>query len=72
MYLKVEKGNRILVRVGGGYIAIEEFINQYTDEEVEKIARRDVLHRFVQKAAVQAIAAHQSVGSREQSPIRSP
>ena len=37
VYIKVEKGDRILVRVGGGYMSIEEFIWQYTPEEVEKI-----------------------------------
>ena len=26
VYIKVEKGDRILVRVGGGYMNIEEFI----------------------------------------------
>jgi len=37
VYVKVEKGERILVRVGGGYMGIEEFIRQYTPEETEKI-----------------------------------
>ena len=26
VYIKIEKGNKIVVRVGGGYIDIEEFI----------------------------------------------
>ena len=46
VYVKVEKGNKILVRVGGGFMGIEEFIQQYTHEESEKIVRRDVLNRF--------------------------
>lgn len=46
VYLKVEMGNKILVRVGGGYMGIEEFIHSYTNEEVNKIERRDVLSRF--------------------------
>ena len=37
VYIKVEKGDRILVRVGGGFMHIEEFIMQYTPEEVDKI-----------------------------------
>ena len=37
IYIKVEKGERILVRVGGGFMGIEEFIRQYTPEETEKI-----------------------------------
>lgn len=31
VFIKIEKGNQILVRVGGGFMLIEEFIKQYTD-----------------------------------------
>jgi hypothetical protein len=48
--VKVEKGDKILVRVGGGYMGIEQFISQYTPEEVEKICRNDVVARFYNKA----------------------
>ena len=37
VYVKIEKGDQILVRVGGGYMHIDEFITQYTQTEVEKI-----------------------------------
>lgn len=30
VYIKVEKGGQIYVRVGGGFMHIEEFIEQYT------------------------------------------
>jgi len=30
IYVKVEKGDKILVRVGGGFMHIEDFIIQYT------------------------------------------
>jgi hypothetical protein len=49
VYVKVEKGERILVRVGGGYMGIEEFIRQYTPEETEKIQRKDVFSNFCNK-----------------------
>ena len=39
IYVKVEKGDKIFVRVGGGFMSIEEFIYQYTPEETEKIMR---------------------------------
>ena len=58
MYVKVEKGETILVRVGGGYMHIDEFIKQYTQQEVEKVERKDVLSRFQNKLAVQNIASH--------------
>lgn len=49
VYIKVEKGERILVRVGGGFMGIEEFIRQYTPEETEKIQRKDVFSNFCNK-----------------------
>tara|TARA_B110000285_G_C15087070_1_gene596821 strand:+ start:1523 stop:1756 length:234 start_codon:yes stop_codon:yes gene_type:complete len=61
-----------MVRVGGGFMHIEEFINQYTSAEVERIERKDVMSRFSNKIAIQNISAHQSVYARESSPIRSP
>ena len=30
VYIKVEKGDKIMVRVGGGFMHIDEFIQQYT------------------------------------------
>ena len=51
---------------------IEEFIHQYTNTEVEKVERKDVLHRFQQKTAVQKIAVNKADDRREWSPIRSP
>jgi hypothetical protein len=38
--MKIEKGNTIKVRVGGGYMEIEEFIKKYTQEETDKVLRR--------------------------------
>jgi hypothetical protein len=58
VYVKVEKGDAILVRVGGGYMHIDEFIRQYTTQEVEKVERKDALSRFQNKLAVQNIASH--------------
>ena len=31
VYIKIGKGNQVLVRVGGGYMQIEDFITQYTE-----------------------------------------
>ena len=72
VYVKIEKGDKIMVRVGGGFMHIEDFINQYTSAEVERIERKDVISRFSNKIAIQNISAHQSVYARETSPIRSP
>ena len=42
-----------LVRVGGGYLSIDEFVDQYTPMELEKMERRDPLKKFSEKVAVQ-------------------
>ena len=46
VYIKVGKGEKIVVRVGGGYLNIDEFIKTYTKEEVEKINRKNVVLNF--------------------------
>lgn len=46
VYLKVAKGDKIIARVGGGFMGIDDFINQYSHEETEKIQRRNVVTRF--------------------------
>mmetsp|Transcript_94132 Transcript_94132/g.129610 ORF Transcript_94132/g.129610 Transcript_94132/m.129610 type:complete len:86 (-) Transcript_94132:83-340(-) len=49
--VKVEKG-KINVRVGGGFLSLDEFLDQYTPVELEKLERRDPLKRFSEKVAV--------------------
>ena len=49
--MRIEKG-KILIRVGGGYMAIDEFLDQYTPAELEKIERRDPLKKFSEKMVV--------------------
>lgn len=45
--VKVEKGNQIYIRVGGGFLHIMEFLNQYTPLEVKEIRRKmDPSSRF--------------------------
>ena len=46
------KKSKILIRVGGGYINIDEFLEQYTPQELEKLERRDPLKRFAEKVAL--------------------
>ncbi len=56
VYIKIEKGDKILVRVGGGYMHIDDFIEQYTKEEVDKIQRHDVTQKFMNKMVIQKIS----------------
>ena len=50
--VKVERG-KIRIKVGGGYLSIDEFMEQYTPAELEVLNRKDPLKRFSEKVAVQ-------------------
>jgi len=65
--VKVER-DKIQIKVGGGYLSIDEFLDQYTPAELEKLERRDPLKRFTERVAVQkVISSHEG---KESSPVR--
>lgn len=64
--VKVDK-DKINIRVGGGFLSIDEFLDQYTPAELEKIERKDPLKRFSEKVAVQKTIVGKEV--RESSPV---
>ena len=53
VHIKVEQGDKLFVRVGGGFMHIDEFVRQYTDQELDRMDRRDALSRFVNKTNIQ-------------------
>lgn len=65
--VKVEKDN-IKIRVGGGFLSIDAFLEQYTPQELEKLERKDPLKRMSEKVAIQSTIKNQGV--RESSPVR--
>lgn len=52
VHVRVEKG-KIKIRVGGGFLSIDEFLDQHTAVELEKLERKDPLKRFSEKVALQ-------------------
>ena len=56
--------------MGGGYLGIEEFIRTYTQEECDKISRKNVVLNYQEKATVQKLASVMPEYAREISPIR--
>ena len=59
--VSVERG-RIKIRVGGGFLSIDEFLDQHTAIELEKIERKDPLKRFSEKVAIgKTIEGHMAV-----------
>jgi hypothetical protein len=67
--VRVDK-DKINIRVGGGYLSIDEFLDIYTPQELEKLERKDPLKKFSEKVAVQKTLVGNEI--RENSPIRSP
>ena len=65
--LKVAK-DKIEIRVGGGFLSIDEFLDQYTPAELEKLERKDPLKRISERIAVQNIVKSKPV--KELSPVR--
>lgn len=71
--IRVEN-NKICVRVGGGYLSIDEFLDQYTQTECEKLARQDPLKKisdkiyFLQKLPSQISASKGDISDSNVSP----
>ena len=65
--VKVERG-KIRIKVGGGYLSIDEFMEQYTPAELEVLNRKDPLKRFSEKVAVQKTV--QDKPAVETSPVK--
>ena len=76
VYVRVEKDKinskilciHFIVRVGGGYLSIDEFLDQYTPAELEKLERKDPLKKFSEKIAIQKTLVGKEL--REISPVR--
>ena len=61
VHIKIEHGEHVLVRVGGGHMALEDFIRQFSAQEAQKIERRNVVKRFKKKVDAQKIALNESI-----------
>jgi Growth-Arrest-Specific Protein 2 Domain len=62
--------DKINIRVGGGYLSIDEFLDQYTPMELEKLERKDPLKRFSERVVVQKTLVGKEI--KESSPVRIP
>ena len=69
VYIKIEQGDQPYVRVGGGYLHAREFIEYYTDQELEKLEGKNFISRFENKVNLQRIAQKMSTNSVERRPI---
>ena len=67
--VRVERG-KIQIKVGGGYLSIDEFLEQYTPEELAKLKRRDPFKRLTDQIAVQKTISNRL--GIETSPLKIP
>ena len=44
--------DKITIKVGGGFLSIDEFLDQYTPDELAKLERKDPLKRLSERVAV--------------------
>ena len=71
VYVKCVK-DKIEIRVGGGWLSVDEFLDQYTPAELEKLERKDPMRRMHDRIALQKTIQGRQVDSPDASPTRSP
>ena len=49
--IRISQG-KLQIRVGGGYLTIDEFLDQYMTIELQKVERRDPLKKFAGQLAL--------------------
>ena len=64
--------DKIEIRVGGGYLSLDEFLDQYTPAELEKLERKDPMRRMTDRIALQKTLLGRETDSPNASPTRSP
>ena len=61
--------DKIEIRVGGGFLSLDEFLDQYTPAELEKLERKDPMRRMTDRIALQkTIQGRQTDSPIQQSP----
>ena len=63
-------GNKIEIRVGGGFLSIDEFLDQYTPTELQVLERKDPMRRMTDRIAIQKTIKGRGVESPMGSPTR--
>lgn len=73
VYVKCVK-DKIEIKVGGGFLSLDEFLDQYTPVELEKLERKDPVRRMTDRIALQktlkGTAVREDVSPNRGSPTR--
>lgn len=68
IYVKVE-GDKVFIRVGGGFLTLDEFLRIHVPIELEKMAVRDPVAVLSKNIAVNKMVSGRSVNDKERSKI---
>ena len=68
VYVRIDK-DRINVRVGGGFLSIDEFIDQYTPAELDKLERNSPMKKFSERLAVSKTLASKGSPTRSKQAV---
>ena len=69
VYVKCAK-DKIEIKVGGGFLSLDEFLDQYTPVELEKLERKDPMRRMTDRIALQKTLGRVANVSPTASPTR--
>ena len=64
--------DKIQIQVGGGYLSLDEFLDQYTPTELQVLERKDPMRRMTDRIALQKTLQGVRSESPNASPVRSP
>jgi len=65
--------DKIEIRVGGGFLSLDEFLDQYTPTELATLERKDPMRRMTDRIALQkTLQGREFTESPNASPTRSP
>ena len=64
--------DKIQIQVGGGYLSLDEFLDQYTPTELQVLERKDPMRRMTDRIALQKTLQGRPCESPNASPTRSP
>lgn len=68
IFVKMEQG-KIFIRVGGGFLSLEEFLQKHIPVELEKMARNSPANVLNRALAVGKVTAGRNIGQQELSKI---
>jgi hypothetical protein len=68
VYVKME-GDKVFIRVGGGFLTLEEFLRIHVPVELERMAQKDPVNVLTKNIAINKVVSGRSVNDKERSKI---